>query len=142
MTPYKRLSISTLLSGWSKTSGALKPSDVSHADNTGITVPIIQELRSLIDGCPQNEIGGGCGVIDPDCLASGCSGSCTPCDAGSGPGEDGCYWEMGIWSGACDTYWSNSPRGAPDYWGVNYETSNVFEDNEGGTRSIRCVSDM
>jgi hypothetical protein len=57
-------------------------------------LPNINEVRSLIRGCPGAETSGSCGVIDDTCLAMSCETSgCYECDGSimGGPGIGGCY---------------------------------------------------
>jgi len=72
-------------------------------------LPTIDELRSLVRGCPAVGTGGPCGITDSclrfECWTDGCQGCVhTP---GGGPGTGGAYWppELG---GTADWYWSSS----------------------------------
>jgi hypothetical protein len=84
----------------------------------------IDELRSLVRGCPDIETGGACRVTEA-CPTDACwdSGVCNPpeCDDFGGPGADGRYWPEGL-AGAGSGYWSSSSRvGRASYaWVVNF----------------------
>ena len=113
-------------------------------------LPAIDELRSLIRGCPATAAGGGCNVgaacSDWDCRNDPCSG----CEAGNGP-TDGAYWpeEMeGDWDS--EWYWSSSALGGGYAWLVNFESGAVdthppaidgdgTHENGELTSPVRCV---
>ena len=71
-------------------------------------LPDIEDLRSLIRGCPDTMMGGACGVTD-SCLSyySCWTDACLGCTYRTGPGTDGCYWD-GALAGSCDWHWSSS----------------------------------
>lgn len=101
-------------------------------------LPTIDELRSLVRGCPSTETGGACNVKE-GCLAISCRNeACYSCDQNQGP-AGGCYWP-GEMVGICDYYWSASAAdtefawilifqyGAPGYFVFDY-----------GAAWVRCV---
>ncbi len=117
-------------------------------------LPNINELRSLVEGCPSMEEGGACSIIDPTCLNpaaapvgcwnSACSGGCPPL---SGPGEGGCYWQAGIWNpGDCSPvpFWSSSsqPNDAFNHkWLIRYNEAGIGTDGPEVTHPrTRCVA--
>jgi len=54
-------------------------------------MPTISEARSLIRGCPANEVGGPCTLTD-DCLKEECYNDfCRGCEYTEGPGHKGLY---------------------------------------------------
>ena len=67
-------------------------------------LPTLMELRSLIDGCADTEIGGSCSLSDECCEMScivGCNGCTSLLDVG------GCH--VGAWPGfVCGTYVSSA----------------------------------
>jgi len=102
-------------------------------------LPTISELRGLIDGCPESQTGGACGVNN-GCLAEDCMNSaCDGCEVSDGP-ESGCYWVS--WAaGTCSWYWSASKvadltEGA---WGVHFTTGGVYDAHISTGGRARCV---
>jgi hypothetical protein len=78
----------------------------------GWRLPAIDELRTLVGGCPASETGGVCGVT-ADCLGhAACASACAPCVEASG-GDQTCYgheWLSDSYSSPrCREYWSASP---------------------------------
>ena len=80
--------------------------------------------------CSVLEEGGACGLNDPDCLARSpecmkdCFSASTQCPLNRGPGENGCYWEPGVWEGPCGHFFSSSvheKRG----WLLNFSQAGV-----------------
>ena len=89
-------------------------------------LPTLDELRSIVVGCPQTELGG-----DP--CTDGCDG-CTWI-----PGS--CYWP-GALSGVCSSYWSSDTmmyEGTPSAWLVYYATAAVNHSAQECTQLVRCV---
>jgi hypothetical protein len=105
-------------------------------------LPNIDELRSLVRGCPDIETGGACRVTEA-CLGDGCYDSaCYPADCGAlgGPGAGGCYWPAGP-GGPCLWYWSSSSYagGASYAWLVDFYNGYVDRNVKIGTHYVRCV---
>jgi len=86
-------------------------------DKGGITewrLPQIEELRTLVVGCPSVMPGGECQALNtcafcepntPDPCSTGCDG----CLEEGGPGEDGTYLNPGVWqSTTADKVWSST----------------------------------
>ncbi len=83
-------------------------------------LPTIDELRTLVRGCPFTETGGGCPVKDGSTIDDFRveAGGVTPCmddcftETPDGPGIDGCFWpdELGD---SCKRVQSSSPK---EYW--------------------------
>ena len=68
-------------------------------------LPTIDELRSLVRGCPNGLTGGACGVTN-SCLVDTCDANCVACDNMLGP-SSGCYQDPQL-GGPCGGYWSLS----------------------------------
>lgn len=116
-------------------------------------LPTIDELRSLIYGCPGREAGGRCKVSDPNCLTTGCytKEDCGHCEEKKGP-DMGCYWQPGLWGGSCTDTWfswssSNFDQFTDHFWVVRFQGGGLFDDGvvgfneELGDGSVRCVHD-
>jgi len=72
-------------------------------------LPTIDELRSIITGCPATMPGGVCTVSDPGCLGESCRpAACWSCVDGKGPGASGYYCDTTIWSNCGDYLWTSS----------------------------------
>ena len=115
---------------------------IAHCENLSFDghddwrLPTISELRSLISGCADTELGGPCDVTD-GCTKGGCwNNPCSGCAYREGPGTDGAYWPAGM-SGPIEWYWSSSPVADKEgEWGINFERGHL--DNTPCT-SVRCV---
>ena len=118
----------------------------------GWRIPSVDEVRSLIRGCPSTQTGGACKVTVscPNRDSGGCysASACDgPCGYMDGPGASGCYWDAQLVQG-CMWYWSSTPiPDRPGYaWAVNYAIGMLKEALPGtsgdmfGTRlHVRCV---
>jgi hypothetical protein len=121
-------------------------------------LPTIDELRTLIRGCPATMPGGACAVSDPDCREAGCAASCKGCGDNAGPDEGGFYWEPFVWGGISwdipVMIWSSSevspaapdgPVALPDYgptrWAVHFATGAVYLNEGSDALWVRCVRD-
>jgi hypothetical protein len=119
---------------------------VSYCDGLSLgghddwVMPTVDELRSLIRGCPATETGGTCGVTDA-CLAFACRDrTCDGCTVLAGPGTGGCYWDPAL-SGTCSWYWSSSPfdPGPTGVWYVVFDFASVQLQGVDYHSYVRCV---
>jgi hypothetical protein len=108
--------------------------------------PTIEELRSLIRGCPATMTGGGCG-IGSGCYfcetGAGCwSAACGGCAVWGGPGAGGYYWDpsLSAGSGSAD-YWTSMEclpsMGAA--WSVNFGSGALEAISLTFPLPVRCV---
>ena len=116
--------------------------NLNLAGHTDWRLPTIDELRSLVRGCPPIESDGDCNITDGGCLAYSCrDDSCydTGCSSGEGP-ADGCFWP-GDLEGKCSWYWSSSAVADNDYfaWFVRFYNGLVDSDNVNDGILVRCV---
>lgn len=92
-------------------------------------LPSIRELRSLIRGCPVNELGGPCPLsgtraADVFCVLDGCG----HCSENGGPGHGGAYWAAEV-SGPLDAYWTSTTTGRSaqgSAWTVHFDRADFF----------------
>ena len=106
----------------------------------GWHLPTIDELRSLMRGCPATETGGTCNISENDCLDISCwDSSCVECPD-DGPGTAGCYWPAEM-QGDCSWFWSASElKTSPGYaWYIVYVVGHVGYDGFDETKSVICV---
>ncbi len=118
--------------------------DLSLGGYTDWRLPQIEELRTLIVGCPATTAGGSCpadskcGPAQADCLNDSCEG----CAVGGGLGPSGCYLPP-IFDVSCEWYWADTT--AP--WGstqgfkffVHFDTSYTNVGDIGNELGFRCV---
>jgi hypothetical protein len=102
-------------------------------------LPTIDELRSLIRGCPATMTGGPCGLTNA-CAGAGCwNEACNGCSSG-GPGTDGACWPPGL-GGTVYFYWSSSSYAgdASVALQVYFYFGSVGGDYRASTDFVRCV---
>jgi hypothetical protein len=114
-------------------------SNKARLPGAGWHLPDIDELRSLIVGCPETELGGSC-AIHADCEAACPDFLCRGCDDGGGPGPDGCYMD-GRFENRCDFYWSATalPGSSSDAFDVDFSDGGVYYNGVGSAKGVRCV---
>ncbi|MCC6157242.1 MAG: DUF1566 domain-containing protein [Deltaproteobacteria bacterium] len=104
-------------------------------------LPSIDELRSLIRGCPATMPDGECGVTD-SCTETSCSNdACDGCERYAGPGNDGLYMPDEL-QGVGSLYWSSTTISDWDTkaFGVNFEYGMVNGDDKmNGIPNVLCV---
>ncbi len=123
--------------GWSEA--------IDHCDQLALGegpwhLPTIDELRTLIDGCPGTEPGGACEVSD-DCNGGGClSADCSSCEDLAGPGTGGCYAPPEL-EGPCSLFWTSLPDDQNDgfSWAINLRDGDVTSVIDGSLMYGRCV---
>ena len=90
----------------------------------GWHLPTIEELRTLIINCPQNESGGQCVVDKDDC--------------------DGCGYkkEHSVFSDR-EFFWSSTPHKyvESNAWSVNFDNGGITFIGRSGEHNFRCVKD-
>lgn len=111
-------------------------------------LPDIDELRSLVRGCPVTVMGGPCGVSSDCGDFSNCwDESCNGCPAQEGPGVGGMYWPAELHEGPCNDgdeesrYWSSSHLEGGGYWFVAFDLGAFWFLGGSGnhTGNVRCV---
>lgn len=75
-------------------------------DGSGWHLPTVDELRSLIRGCPATESGGACEATNECLTYDVCLSGCAGCEVDAGP-AGGCYWREEL-GGRCWWYWTSS----------------------------------
>jgi len=111
-------------------------SNLLYAGHDDWRLPSIGDLRSMIRGCANTEIGGDCNIQDGDCLETACwDTACYGCSDNQGPAA-GCYWPDEL-QGQCTAYWSASTVWDENaIWNVGFTDASVLP---GGNGHVRCV---
>ena len=105
----------------------------------GWRLPTISELRSLVRGCPNTELGGECPVVHDGCTSAIClvDGSCDGCGSGAGP-TGGCYWPASI-GGTCNRYVSATHPSSYPMLSILLYFNNGSLEFQSPTALVRCV---
>lgn len=110
---------------------------LSYGNSSGWQLPSISELKTILKGC-----GSKCAVSE-DCLTEGCMLSKCYCTMRNGPGENGFYWEKGVWETASGSneFWSSSIQtdATDNGWVVNFETGLIDNNMRRKEYYVRCV---
>lgn len=105
-------------------------------------LPSIDELRTLVDGCPSTMPGGACPVGDA-CLSGSCSNASSVCTCeGQSPPARGCFHVPG-YNDACGCFKSGSAvSGGPDgdyHWELCFDRGYVTNSPATTPMRVRCV---
>ena len=100
-------------------------------------LPTIDELRSLIRGCPATQTSDSCTVTD------GChtyNKTCSGCTARSGPAKSGAFWPIEM-QGSVFRYWTTKggAGSANTYWNVDFSTGALVGNYFLHLSHARCV---
>ncbi len=106
-------------------------------NNNDWYLPNIDELRSLISGCPATEAGGSCNVALNDCMDKTCKD--TACD-GCEWNDTDCYWSAEM-DGVCGDYWTSSSAANTDdeAWHISFGNGYVYLADTTVKYYVRCV---
>jgi len=101
-------------------------------------LPTISELKTLIVGCQSAS--DACKVSD-DCLSASCRSKGCSCPDYRGKGEDGFYWQRGVWQGGGNWFWSSSVLDdAPESaWRIAFDNGDISPNKQRVENSVRCV---
>jgi len=112
---------------------------------SGWHLPTIDELRTLIVGCPATEPGGRCPAregcrSEQDCWGGDWRTNCAPCSYQGGPGSHGCYVDRAF-NYPCERFWSSTrvPWSSSSAFYVNFGFGSVDYDDVGSNGGVRCV---
>jgi len=103
-------------------------------------LPTIDELRTLIRGCPATQDGGTCNVEEENCKSISCRDmSCRGCPRIEVPANK-CFWPKVI-EGECINYRSSTKLSTYGrlYWFVDFYLGEVFFERLPGDHNVRCV---
>jgi Protein of unknown function (DUF1566) len=104
----------------------------------GWRLPTIEELRTLLRGCPASEIGGACQATEKCRTFDACLVGCNGCELEFFEGE-GCYRVEGL-AGSCDWYWSSTELDNMDgAWYVVFSSAHICGRSKDVFGQVRCV---
>ncbi|MBN2495171.1 MAG: DUF1566 domain-containing protein [Deltaproteobacteria bacterium] len=105
-------------------------------------LPDVDQVRTLIAGCPGTEAGSSCPLDDPDCLGSACGAGadCESCQGGAGP-NDGLYSKPGFFP---DVSVIRSISGCSDCageqsWVVGFTNANFYTHDDAAVLHFCCA---
>jgi hypothetical protein len=112
---------------------------------SGWHLPTIEELRTLIIGCPATEPGGRCPAkegcrSEEDCSGGDWKANCAPCKEHKGPGPEGCYMDKAF-DDPCEWYWSSTRclLSSSSAFFVYFDGGFVYYSDINGYYGVRCV---
>ncbi len=116
-------------------------------------LPTIDELRTILDGCPTTETGGSCGVVSGSSKLDGYDLNCIGGDMFGGPGANGCYFKQPL-TGTCDKIdlfsedhhletWAVDEAADDERWigSVLFENGGLAFNHICSLGDVRCVRD-
>ena len=119
--------------------------DLDADDSSDWRLPKVEELRSLIRGCPATETGGSCPVGEDN---DGCPSysmcwddSCNGCMHDEGPGEMDLYWPNEMPTVEKGWFWSSSvdEDAVDNIWLVSFYEGSVYVGSSTTWNKVICV---
>ena len=101
-------------------------------------VPNIDELRSLVRGCPATQTGGSCAITQacPSCPLDNCQNQCT----GQGPGKGWLFWDPVFDKPQDSALMSSTISGSGLVWALVFSDASIHGMGKEQTLGVRCVS--
>ena len=116
--------------------------DLDVGGATNWRLPNIDELRTLVTGCPSTVTGGAC-LVTSACQNSSClTEACNGCPADAGPGTNGLYLAAGLETTMDTHYWSSTtlPLSENPAFVVEFNTGKIGIAVTTVTwKAVRCV---
>lgn len=100
-------------------------------------LPVIDELRTLIVGCPETIPDGDCQVKDGCNTSCWESTKCTGCEESQGLGNKGCYLDS-VFDVTCNWFWSSSTYG-DHAWGISFNNGSIDGGQQNESHYYWCV---
>lgn len=112
---------------------------LDYAGETDWRLPDIDELRTIIRGCPETETGGACGMVDAclDCWTN----ICEACEEMYEGIMDNCRFPSSLSGGCEDPYWSASVNetDAGEAGAADFFSATLFCPGKSFQYQVRCV---